>query len=232
MTYVISDIHGEYEKYISMLEMIDLRDEDTLYVLGDVVDRGERPIDILRDMMLRPNVIPIVGNHELIAADILRDLMVEVTEENYATHVDLQMMKKIMQWQRNGGDTTMKQFRALSGDEREYVLEYFDEFLPYEIVSVGEQRFLLVHAGLGGFREGRPIEDYSLEELTFSRPDYEKKYFAAEDVFVVSGHTPTLAVSGKAEIYKSHGNILIDCGAAFDGRLACLRLDDMKEFYV
>ena len=34
------------------------------------------------------------------------------------------------------------------------------------------------------------------------------------------------------EIYHSHNNIVIDCGAAFGGRLACLRLEDMAEFYV
>ena len=37
MTYVMSDIHGEYDKYRKMLEQIDFCDEDTLYVLGDVV---------------------------------------------------------------------------------------------------------------------------------------------------------------------------------------------------
>ena len=36
----MSDIHGEYDKYLAMLEQIDLSEDDTLYVLGDVVDRG------------------------------------------------------------------------------------------------------------------------------------------------------------------------------------------------
>ena len=64
MIYVMSDIHGEYRKYIQMLEQIAFTKEDTLYVLGDVVDRGEYGLKILRDMMLRSNVIPILGNHE------------------------------------------------------------------------------------------------------------------------------------------------------------------------
>ena len=62
--YCMSDIHGEYEKYIQMLELIELSDEDTLYVLGDVIDRGPGSVDILMDMMRRPNVIPLIGNHE------------------------------------------------------------------------------------------------------------------------------------------------------------------------
>ena len=39
MIYVMSDIHGEYEKYLKMLDLIQLSEKDSLFVLGDVVDR-------------------------------------------------------------------------------------------------------------------------------------------------------------------------------------------------
>ena len=113
----MSDIHGEYEKYISMLQKISFKDRDTLYVLGDVVDRGERPIDILQDMMVRPNVYPIIGNHELMALDMLKTLSVEITDKNYATHINEELMKNLMQWQTDGGETTIKQFQKLPSDE-------------------------------------------------------------------------------------------------------------------
>ena len=44
MIYVMSDLHGCYDKYISMINKIGLCSEDTLYVLGDVVDRGPNGI--------------------------------------------------------------------------------------------------------------------------------------------------------------------------------------------
>lgn len=47
MIYVCSDIHGNYEKYRALIEKISLRDEDTLYVLGDVIDRGPEGVRIL-----------------------------------------------------------------------------------------------------------------------------------------------------------------------------------------
>lgn len=72
MTYVISDIHGEYEKYIDILNQIEFSDEDVLYILGDIVDRGGSPVKILLDIMERPNVFPIMGNHDLMALDILK----------------------------------------------------------------------------------------------------------------------------------------------------------------
>ena len=39
-TYVISDIHGQYNMFIELLDKSDLKDTDTLYILGDVLDRG------------------------------------------------------------------------------------------------------------------------------------------------------------------------------------------------
>lgn len=50
-TYVISDIHGEYEKFMELLEEIELEENDTLYVLGDVLDRGEHPIKTVLKLM-------------------------------------------------------------------------------------------------------------------------------------------------------------------------------------
>ena len=48
-TYVMSDLHGNYEAYINMLKKIDLKDSDMLYILGDVLDRGPHPIKIILD---------------------------------------------------------------------------------------------------------------------------------------------------------------------------------------
>lgn len=56
MTYVMSDLHGAFDRYITMLEKVDFGAEDELYVIGDVVDRGEQPMEILLDMMKRANV--------------------------------------------------------------------------------------------------------------------------------------------------------------------------------
>ena len=33
MIYVMSDIHGMYDKYFEMLELINLREHDSLYIL-------------------------------------------------------------------------------------------------------------------------------------------------------------------------------------------------------
>ncbi|MBQ7836647.1 MAG: metallophosphoesterase [Clostridia bacterium] len=232
MTYVISDIHGEYEKYLSMLKLIEFSDNDDMYIIGDCIDRGDGSVKLLRDMSGRSNVFPIVGNHELMALDILDKLLVEITEENADSHLNTDTMMALAQWQSNGGGPTLAQFKALTSDERFLLLDYLKDFSPYEIIDVGERTFILVHSGLGNYRKGKKLREYSLQELCCIRPDYGIRYFDDNNVYIVSGHTPTLAITGKPEIYHNSNNILIDCGATFSGRLACLRLDDMKEFYV
>lgn len=78
-TYVISDIHGQYNMFIELLDKIDLKDTDTLYILGDVLDRGPHPIKTIRKLMEMPNAICLVGNHEFMAMKCL-----ETGEEYYS----------------------------------------------------------------------------------------------------------------------------------------------------
>lgn len=93
--------------------------------------------------------------------------------------------------------------------------------------------FLLVHAGLGGYRPEKDIEDYSLKELVWDRARYDIQYF--EDVYVVTGHTPTQKIIGNpipGYIFKGNNHIAIDCGCHRpDGRLAAICLDTGEEFY-
>lgn len=74
MTCVMSDLHGQYDKYLQMLKKIGFGDGDTLYILGDVIGRGEGGIDILLDMMERKNVIPLIGNHESLALSSMKHI--------------------------------------------------------------------------------------------------------------------------------------------------------------
>ena len=232
MTYVMSDIHGHYDKYLAMLDKIRFSDDDTLYILGDVLDRGEQPVELLWDMSLRANVIPILGNHELIASTLLRRLCVEVTEENAETQITSELLCSIAAWREDGGDTTLSGFRALPPEDREAMLDYLDEFLPYETLTVGGNRFLLVHGGIPYESRRTPLEDQPLLTLVEHRPDYLLRYY--DNTFLVTGHTPTLHIGDAyiGKIYRDHGHIAIDCGAGFGLPLGCIRLDDFKEFYI
>lgn len=108
-TYVMSDIHGNYNSYIKMLKKIDFNDQDTLYILGDILDRGPNPIKIILDIMSRTNVEVIAGNHCVMACECFSFLMQEITEDTLSS-IDEEMIEKLIIWQRNGSITTTDEF--------------------------------------------------------------------------------------------------------------------------
>lgn len=232
MTYLMSDIHGHYAKYLKMLEEIHFTDRDDLYILGDVVDRGPEPMAILRDMSLRINVFPVLGNHDWTARVILSRLNVEVTEDNAESQITKDFLDAVRLWLTDGGGTTLKDFRKLSPDAREDVLDYLSDFAPYEEIEVNGMTYVLVHAGLNHFRPDKPLEDYDELDLIDGRVDYGRRYL--EDKILVTGHTPTLHINPASEgkIWRGNGHIALDCGAGFGLPLGCLRLEDGEEFYV
>ena len=56
MIYVVSDIHGHLDKFKALLDMINFNDDDFMYILGDVLDRGNDPIGLLRFIMDKSNM--------------------------------------------------------------------------------------------------------------------------------------------------------------------------------
>ena len=70
--YVMSDIHGQYDMFMNLMEQINLKAKDKLYILGDVIDRGTESMNVLFEMMKHPNIIPLIGNHELMAIKCLK----------------------------------------------------------------------------------------------------------------------------------------------------------------
>ena len=64
MIYVLSDIHGNLRRFNSVMEQINLKQSDTLYILGDVIDRYPDGIKILQKIMKMKNAQMLLGNHE------------------------------------------------------------------------------------------------------------------------------------------------------------------------
>ena len=231
-TYVISDIHGQYDMFMELLDKIKLKDSDTLYILGDVLDRGPHPIKTLKKLMKMPNVICLVGNHELMALECLNFLMKEIADTSIE-ELDEEMLDNLVTWQYNGSSSTIEEFEQLSAEDRQDMIDFIKEFMVYEEVSVKDKDYLLVHAGLGNYSPDKDMEDYSLDDLVWERPDYDVQYFP--DKYVVTGHTPTQTIEDNPRpgyIFRRNNHIAIDCGACFPGgRLAAICLDTGEEFY-
>ncbi len=229
MIYVMAGIHGEFDAYEKMLKKIKFSEDDDLYVLGNCIDHGPEPIKVLQDMMMRPNVYPIIGEREYVAYRILSKLT--KTLASGESTLDGEMMKKLRKWQEDGGETTLEKFQSLDKEERSYILEYLEEFEPYDIVTVNKKEYILVHAGLDNFAPERELDDYAIEELIFHSADYNKVYF--KNKYLVTGHTPTILQQGNTgKIVVKNRHIAIDCGKVFGGKLACICLDTKKVYYV
>lgn len=83
--YVMSDLHRNYDGFMSVLKKINLTFDDYHFVNGDVVDRGVDGIKILQYMMMQPNIYPIMGNHEYALMNVLDFVSQELTEESLKT---------------------------------------------------------------------------------------------------------------------------------------------------
>ena len=231
-TYVMSDIHGEYQACLKMLEKINFSNGDKLYVLGDTLDRGKNPVTLYLDLEKRENVCGILGNHEYMALECLEDLIKPITYESIDSLTGGEI-EKICAWQLNGGVFTTDEFHKLSDADKRLFIRYLykSDFLAE--AAVGGRDYVLVHAGLDNFSPERPLGSYSADELIWHSPDYDTVYF--EDKYLVTGHLPTAFIEDNPrsnKIFRKNNHIAIDCGASQGGNLGCLRLDDDKEFYI
>ena len=118
MKYVMSDIHGCKEEYLALLEKIQFSEQDHLYILGDVVDRGPEPIEILQDIMKRDNVTLLLGNHDFM-------FYYFVGKGGYE-FIDFKKddIWYFRSWLKDGGLPTMDGFLALLDEEKRTVYDY------------------------------------------------------------------------------------------------------------
>ncbi len=221
MTYVMANLHGDLAAYREMIKKIKLSKKDILYLLGDVVDYGEDSAALLTDLSMCENVYPIAGEHDYVALRMLSgfDRMLKS-----GAAPDADFAAEMVAWTADGGNVTLEGFRALDEDMREGMIDYLSEFSLFEEVEAGGKQFLLVHAGILDYEEGKNLDDYAPEDF-FTAP--ERENYGGYDAVIV-GHAPT--ASGKIE---RDGNVIrIDCGKKDGGALACLCLETGEEFYV
>lgn len=233
--YVISDIHGCSDDFFKMLKVIELKVIDTLYILGDIVDRGDGAFEIIDYIKDKENIKFIMGNHE--------DMMIRGLAGD---------MSFFNCWIRNGGGVTYGQFEEMSKSKQSEILSYLENLKLYEEITVNKQSYFLVHAGLNipqrlfKLNNKEIIKLQNEQDFLWSRDEFYTKKALGKKTKIVFGHCSTYEINARTTKYtwdklyiwhdkKYKDKIGIDCGSSMrimGGRLGCLRLDDMKEFYV
>ena len=160
MKYAMSDLHGRYDKYIEMLNRINYSDEDEMYLLGDICDRGPETAQIYLDIMKRDNIHCIMGNHEKMLLEALPFSFGFLLEKyGYSATLDFEI------WSACGGGRTCASLIEVGVDHAIDIYNYILSFPFYRVVKVNEKNYLLVHAGIDNYDHTKPLGDYLPEEL-------------------------------------------------------------------
>lgn len=186
--FALSDIHGQGKLWEQVKNY--LQKNDTLYFLGDAVDKGPDGISILKDMIKMPNVNIIKGNHED---------MLEYYGNCYLKN-DFSILK-LWKDKDNGGEETMNEFLNMSLGEQLWLLDKIHD-LPHSEWYIEKDKYgnikkkvFMCHAGTDPLYTDEQALDKMLgrdsflwnRECLYNPWPVDKKY---EKTFIVHGHTP------------------------------------------
>jgi serine/threonine protein phosphatase 1 len=218
--YAIGDVHGRADLLANLFARIDsdLRARPIRHsihvLLGDYIDRGpdsRQTVELLIERRKGYDLIPLKGNHEQCALNVLRD------------------PSSVLQWKAIGGLNTilsygvapkwsddLESMSAIAQAFTNNLPEPHRRFLQSLPLSFTCGDFFFVHAGA---RPGIRLHEQSENDLLWIREDF---LLHEEDFgkIVVHGHTPNLEPEVKPN------RINIDTGAYATGRLTCLVLED------
>ena len=125
MIYCMSDIHGELDRFKAMLDLINFSSDDTLYIIGDVIDRHPGGVEILKIIKDTPNMFMLLGNHEQMCLDTLGPNSVYGSRRL---------------WLENGGSNTYEakkqEAHINSVDERKQYLRMKAGHITYQIMTL------------------------------------------------------------------------------------------------
>jgi len=236
-TYVIGDIHGEFERLEKCLQSVNFDFEnDKLIQLGDIVDRGHNSFKCVELLLKIKNLIAIRGNHDecfrqgLYSGEYL--LMNEGCLQTLQSYIEnCNPERKIFNSNYIGETTFIKEDMPIEH------LNFFNNQLPYYI---DENNNLFIH---GGFNRHRLIEDETDKTIFWWDRDFLHAVrshstmkdnlihkFKTKNNFkeIFLGHTATTYFDSDTPL--QFGNVwAIDTGSGKGGKLTILNIET-KEF--
>ena len=258
--YILSDIHGHYETFRKMLEKIRFSDNDFMYVLGDVIDRGPDGIQLIQDIMRRKNMELFLGNHELMMLNAIEYIRKRDKGIARNEHNDLKLDPyELWVHAANGGEATHRAFYKLNRKKQDEMERYLKGLRLIKRVKLGSVTYHLSHSfslqmafGQEFFYKNATkkqaemiVWESLLDKYGDPEADGQPKPFAYPDDTYIVGHIFTQRINhldenGKGMIFKSDSYrgyklIDLDCGMALNSkssRLGCISLNTGEEYYV
>lgn len=230
--YVVSDLNGHLTQFIKLMRHIDFSEEDRMLVLGNAVSGGPQPIELLQFLIEHKERIGFC----LGVAEIL--MLKSLLEKDFEIFT---------QWSTDySGKMIYEKFKTLSDTEQHRLLIFLRESPSFFIVD----RFFLSNGGLKIWEE-KPavdVEKPTLEELMKSGPseqfvlNFDSEFYqkpGLSDYTIVFGSIPVQHIRGQDKNNKiwfdsiHEDKIGINCNVNYPPhKLGCLRLNDLKQFYI
>ncbi len=190
----IGDIHACYDELMALMKKIQLKPNDTLILLGDMIDKGKNTkavIDFIINLKQQAYpIIPLMGNHERMLLDALFD------------------KGQLAKWLSQGGKETLASFKINTLDElNEKYIQFFSQ-LPYFYTS---GKYIFVHAGLNDTIPN-PLTD-TQTMIWHCKEYYQNK--SLQDKIIIHGHCPVSINKSLALIHKEAKVINIDTGCVY-----------------
>ena len=224
MTYILSDIHGEYDLFCRLMDKVKFSDEDTLISCGDMIEKGKHSVCLTKLLFSMKNAVLLAGNHEYAFLKYFWGLMQQT--EDY--------------------DLVLRKLQAYFPDDGELLdWETVDrmEALPYYYEA---EEYICVHAGVPLDKEGHilPLKGAYPEQLVYDRVFKEPNVLPKEGQCVFFGHTTSMSLGYGCQITRflrdgatgdkvsDYYKIHLDTGAWMSGVLGCFRVEDCRSFYV
>ena len=219
--FVMSDIHGQYDLFLKMLDKIDLKREDLLVIIGDICDRGKKSYEIYMKCMkmikLGYNLKFILGNHE--------DMLLEDLENGYPIRYETEY--SVFRNSKYFENKDMKDWHEENFLEE---IEWLVKWLKNCPLVISGNENIFVHAGLD---LKKVLEKQEKETVLWTREEFwlmenvELEEYKGKNIYF--GHTPNIngRISKKTDRIKG-----IDCGAFFTHFLGCIEVKSQEEIYV
>ena len=249
--YAVSDIHGYMDLFLKGLEIIDFSDDDSLYVIGDAIDRGPDGIRLLNYIKDKENMDLLIGNHELLMLNSVSSRGLP-----FCTGQDKTLWRDY-----NGGNVTFENYIDLKEEERKSLLAWLKSRLLIKSLEVNGKKFVLTHSNYLEECVNIPFSEldhdsiWSIVWRSLFRREYGVRldhniYEKYEDITFVTGHVPVFKARDRYPVEVSEeeknslsplfiGNLVnIDGGCAagklsvLNNGLLILRLDDLEFFSV
>lgn len=204
-TIVIGDVHGCANELEELLKVLDLRPDDRVIFVGDLVNRGPNSSSVLRIARTLPNSRAVLGNHEV----------------------------RLLEYRRTKNEARLKDYdrdtlSVLTEDDWRYL------HAMEERIELPEYQAVVVHGGFlpGNTWKKQPVSVITRIQVVDANGEAKKRSECKDGTFwadlwigppfVIYGHTPS------KQPIRSRWAIGIDTGVVYGGELSAFVFPDRK----